>query len=96
MFTCPNCFNKQNTVKQTRTIENSTSIMRRRECKVCGYRWSTYEDFDSVSKELMLLNRAKGMTPIQTRETTNNSLRRALNAVTRESREISKTAKDSK
>ena len=39
-MTCPKCNEK------TRTIETNTeddSIMRRRECLVCGYRFSTIE-----------------------------------------------------
>lgn len=40
---CPICNNTTSSVVDTRYIENSTAIRRRRECTKCGNRFTTYE-----------------------------------------------------
>ena len=44
---CPNCGNDDDKVIDSRPTENS-SIRRRRECKVCGRRFTTYEIIDTI------------------------------------------------
>ena len=40
---CPNCGNEDSKVVDSRSIQQGTSIRRRRECNVCTYRYTTYE-----------------------------------------------------
>ena len=45
---CPSCNNQDSRVLDSRPIEDGASIKRRRECPVCGKRFTTYEVIDSV------------------------------------------------
>lgn len=40
---CPNCRDKSTRVLDSRPIEEGQAIRRRRECEVCGYRFTTFE-----------------------------------------------------
>ena len=46
---CPACNSQDSRVLDSRPVEDGTSIKRRRECPVCGKRFTTYEVVDSVS-----------------------------------------------
>ena len=45
---CPNCGYIDSTVTDSRPIEDYTRIRRRRECKSCQKRFTTYEIIDSI------------------------------------------------
>ena len=45
---CPACNHHDSRVLDSRPIEDGTSIKRRRECPVCGKRFTTYEVVDTV------------------------------------------------
>jgi len=40
---CPNCSHEQSKVRDSRSKEESAAIYRRRECKNCGFRFTTHE-----------------------------------------------------
>ena len=40
---CPKCQSSQTKVIDSRSVDDDTSIRRRRECLNCGYRFNTYE-----------------------------------------------------
>ena len=46
---CPACNNSDSRVLDSRPVEDGSSIKRRRECPMCGKRFTTYEVVDSVS-----------------------------------------------
>lgn len=46
---CPACASQDSRVLDSRPVEDGTSIKRRRECPVCGKRFTTYEVVDTVS-----------------------------------------------
>ena len=46
---CPLCNSQDSRVLDSRPVEDGASIKRRRECIVCGKRFTTYEVVDSVS-----------------------------------------------
>ena len=45
---CPFCAAPDSRVVDSRTIDDGNSIRRRRECTVCGKRFTTYEDVEKV------------------------------------------------
>jgi len=45
---CPFCNEPDSKVIDSRTVENATMIRRRRECIVCGKRFTTYEKMEEV------------------------------------------------
>lgn len=45
---CPSCNSSDSRVLDSRPVEEGTSIKRRRECPVCGKRFTTYEVIDNV------------------------------------------------
>lgn len=49
---CPKCSHNDTKVIDSRVIENGQSTRRRRQCEVCGYRFTTFER--SGSAELMV------------------------------------------
>jgi len=53
MMKCPVCLGTENYVRETRALENGSSLRRRRECMnvVCKFKWSTYEDYSADAKE---------------------------------------------
>lgn len=50
---CPNCFSISSKVSDTRNTTHHITIRRRRECKNCEYRWTTYE-IDSEKYALII------------------------------------------
>lgn len=52
---CPYCGNLDDKVLESRTMINGESIRRRRECLVCGYRFTSYERIDE--KPFMVVKR---------------------------------------
>lgn len=45
---CPFCAEPDSKVVDSRTVENATMIRRRRECIVCGKRFTTYERMEEL------------------------------------------------
>ena len=45
---CPACNSKDSRVLDSRHVEDGSSIKRRRECPICGKRFTTYEVVDTV------------------------------------------------
>lgn len=45
---CPFCAEPDSKVVDSRTVENATMIRRRRECSVCGKRFTTYEKMEEL------------------------------------------------
>ena len=45
---CPACNNQDSRVIDSRSVEDGNSIKRRRECPICGKRFTTYEVIDTV------------------------------------------------
>ncbi len=45
---CPACNNPDSRVLDSRPVDDASSIKRRRECPVCGKRFTTYEVVDTV------------------------------------------------
>lgn len=45
---CPSCNAPDSRVIDSRSVEDDVSIKRRRECSVCGKRFTTYEVIDNV------------------------------------------------
>ena len=45
---CPSCNSSDSRVLDSRPVEDGASIKRRRECPVCGRRFTTYEVVDTV------------------------------------------------
>lgn len=45
---CPSCNSSDSRVLDSRPVDEGTSIKRRRECPVCGKRFTTYEVIDNV------------------------------------------------
>ena len=45
---CPSCNSFDSRVLDSRPVDEGTSIKRRRECPVCGKRFTTYEVIDNV------------------------------------------------
>ena len=45
---CPSCNSTDSRVLDSRPVEDGASIKRRRECPICGRRFTTYEVIDTV------------------------------------------------
>ena len=45
---CPSCSSPDSRVLDSRPVEDDSSIKRRRECPICGKRFTTYEVIDTV------------------------------------------------
>ncbi len=45
---CPYCFHRDSRVIDSRSVEDGTSIRRRRECPSCGRRFTTYEKYEEA------------------------------------------------
>ncbi len=45
---CPSCNSRDSRVLDSRPVEEDSSIKRRRECVLCGKRFTTYEVIDTV------------------------------------------------
>jgi len=45
---CPTCNSQDSRVLDSRPVEDGSSIKRRRECPICGKRFTTYEVIDNV------------------------------------------------
>lgn len=42
---CPECKNEETGIVASRSIDDKTSVRRRRECVKCGHRFTTFEDY---------------------------------------------------
>ena len=63
---CPECATPDSAVIDSRLNENGDTVRRRRECKACSYRFTTYERFEPIlprvrksDNQLMLFDRDK-------------------------------------
>ncbi|WP_445489528.1 transcriptional regulator NrdR [Niallia sp. 03133] len=45
---CPSCQDNNTRVLDSRPVDDSRSIRRRRECEVCGYRFTTFEKVEEI------------------------------------------------
>jgi len=45
---CPSCQYNNNRVLDSRPVDDSRSIRRRRECEECGYRFTTFEKVEEI------------------------------------------------
>ncbi|MBN8200803.1 MULTISPECIES: transcriptional regulator NrdR [Bacillaceae] len=45
---CPSCQNNNTRVLDSRPVDDSRSIRRRRECEKCGYRFTTFEKVEEI------------------------------------------------
>jgi hypothetical protein len=51
LIKCPVCGHLENDVKDSRGLEGSTEIRRRRKCLHCGQRFTTIETYADASRE---------------------------------------------
>src|SRR4051812_4583708 len=72
---CPKCLNQDTKVVDSRPIEESAAIRRRRECEKCEFRFSTYEQMEIL--DLTVLKRNGSREPY-TREKVERGLKRAF------------------
>jgi transcriptional repressor NrdR len=59
---CPACESNDDKVIDSRPAEDGSSIRRRRECLVCGSRFTTYERVEDMPLMEKTVNSAKKMT----------------------------------
>ncbi|HXV69958.1 MAG TPA: transcriptional regulator NrdR [Acidimicrobiia bacterium] len=57
---CPACGATNNRVVDSRPADNGLAIRRRRECEICGHRFTTYE---RVDPQLMVVKRSGRVEP---------------------------------
>ena len=72
---CPFCANDETNVKDSRPTDDNSSIRRRRQCNVCGARFTTFERIQI--RELIIVKR-NGHKSIYDRNKIENSMRLAL------------------
>ncbi len=72
---CPKCLNTETKVVDSRPIDESAAIRRRRECENCEFRFSTYEQIEIL--DLTVLKRDGSRQPY-TREKLERGLKRAF------------------
>jgi len=72
---CPMCLNTDTKVVDSRPVEESAAIRRRRECEKCEFRFSTYEQIEIL--DLSVLKR-DGLRQSYSREKLERGLRRAF------------------
>ncbi len=72
---CPKCLNTDTKVVDSRPVEESAAIRRRRECEKCEFRFSTYEEIEIL--DLAVLKRDGTREPYS-REKLERGLRRAF------------------
>ena len=72
---CPFCSSDDTQVKDSRPADDNSSIRRRRQCSVCGARFTTFERVQL--RELIVLKR-NGEKSIYDRNKVENSMRLAL------------------
>ncbi|KGE72238.1 transcriptional regulator NrdR [Spirochaeta lutea] len=72
---CPHCNSQDDKVIESRSLNDGTSIRRRRECLSCGYRFTSYERIEE--KQLMVIKSAGRREPFS-REKLERGLRRAV------------------
>ncbi|MEZ4180412.1 MAG: transcriptional regulator NrdR [Candidatus Doudnabacteria bacterium] len=72
---CPKCLNLDTKVIDSRPVEDSGAIRRRRECEKCEFRFSTYEQIEIL--DLKVLKRDESRQPYQ-RDKLEHGLRRAF------------------
>jgi transcriptional repressor NrdR len=63
---CPHCGNSDDKVNESRTLANGEAIRRRRECNVCGYRFTSYERIED--KQFMVIKRDGRREPFDRRK----------------------------
>lgn len=72
---CPKCLNHDTKVVDSRPVEESAAIRRRRECEKCEFRFSTYEQIEIL--DLTVLKR-DGSRQLYSREKLERGLRTAF------------------
>ena len=72
---CPFCSDDDTQVKDSRPADDSSSIRRRRQCSVCGARFTTFERVQL--RELVVMKR-NGEKSLYDRNKVENSMRLAL------------------
>ncbi len=72
---CPHCGSKDDKVIESRSLADGSSIRRRRECTICGYRFTSYERIED--KPLMVV-KSNGRREPFNREKLERGLQRAL------------------
>ena len=92
---CPRCDNSETSVVDSRPVEESAAIRRRRECDACKFRFSTYEQIEIL--DLTVVKRTgtrqvyardkleRGITrAFEKRDTDAAAVKRLLSAIERE------------
>jgi transcriptional repressor NrdR len=72
---CPRCGNVDDKVIESRTLANGDATRRRRECNVCGNRFTSYERV--VDRQFMVIKKDGRREPFE-REKIERGVRRAL------------------
>lgn len=72
---CPKCLNVDTKVVDSRPVEESAAIRRRRECEKCEFRFSTYEQIEILDLTVIKLD---GTRQLYAREKLERGLRRAF------------------
>ncbi|MDR3355855.1 MAG: transcriptional regulator NrdR [Spirochaetaceae bacterium] len=72
---CPHCGNIEDKVLESRTLANGAAVRRRRECTVCGSRFTSYERIEQ--KPLMVIKRDGRREPFD-RNKIESGLERAI------------------
>lgn len=56
---CPYCQNDNDHVTDSRASDDGSAIRRRRECKNCGRRYTTYERYEATTLKVVKKNRVR-------------------------------------
>ncbi len=72
---CPKCLNSETKVVDSRPVEDSGSIRRRRECEKCNFRFSTYEQIEILD---LSVKKRDGSCQPYVRDKLGRGLRRAF------------------
>ncbi len=72
---CPKCLNCDTKVVDSRPVEESAAIRRRRECEKCEFRFSTYEQIEILD---LTVTKRDGSRQLYTREKLEKGLQRAF------------------
>jgi len=71
---CHQCHSLENKVIESRDVADGEAIRRRRQCLVCGYRWTTYERLERPS---LVVVKSKGTRQLFSRDKLLNGLQLA-------------------
>lgn len=63
---CPSCADPDDKVIDSRSVEDGTAIRRRRECLVCGNRFTTFERYEELA--LFVVKRSGDRVPFERRK----------------------------